>query len=102
MARDAHILRASMPYIAYIFSVLRSYRSLKFGGKSQIALSSGHERDTSHHHGASGRYSALTGADAADESPLLVRRPFSHPRQLARSQLGLGGDDLAQLDFVPG
>jgi len=23
MARDAHILRASMPYIAYIFSVLR-------------------------------------------------------------------------------
>src|SRR5882672_4576287 len=37
-----------------------TYGSPKFGGKSQIALSSGHERDTYHHYGASGRYSALT------------------------------------------
>jgi len=29
-----------------------SPRSPKFGGKSQIALSSGDERDTDHHHGA--------------------------------------------------
>jgi ABC-type branched-subunit amino acid transport system ATPase component len=29
-----------------------AHGSPKFGGKSQIALSSGHERDTQHHHGA--------------------------------------------------
>ena len=33
--------------------------------------------------------------------PTLIRRPFSHPWQLARSQLGLGEHHLAQLDFVP-
>ena len=38
-----------------------------------MALSSGHERDTYHHHGASGRYAALIGADAADGSTRLVR-----------------------------
>src|SRR5712691_9123641 len=39
-----------------------AHGSLKFGGQSAIALRSGHARDTSHHHGASGRYAARTGA----------------------------------------
>jgi tetratricopeptide (TPR) repeat protein len=36
-----------------LYADMIAYRSLKFGGKSQIALSSEHERDTYHHHGAS-------------------------------------------------
>src|SRR3989442_12541873 len=52
--------------------------SPKFGGKSQIALSSGHECHTAHYHGASRRHSAVTGADAADGSAGVVRRPLSY------------------------
>src|SRR2546423_15179660 len=80
---------------------MMTYRSPKFGGKSQIALSSGHECDTEHHHGASRRHSAVARADATDGSADVVRRPFSYPWELARSQLGLGEHDLAQLHFVP-
>jgi insertion element IS1 protein InsB len=80
----------------------RAPRSPKFGGKSQIALSSGDERDTDDHHGARRRYSVASRADAADGSPDVVGYAFSHPRQLDRSQLGLGEHDLAQFHFVPG
>ena len=34
--------------------------------------------------------------------PTLLDDAFSHPRQLARPQLGLGDHHLAQLDFVAG
>ena len=50
-----------------------AHRSPKFGGKSQIALSSEDEGDTDYYHGARRRHSAATGADATDGSADVVR-----------------------------
>src|SRR6266849_5025178 len=46
-------LKNGINWLRVLLIGITSYRSLKFGGKSQIALSSGHERDTYHYHGAS-------------------------------------------------
>src|SRR5688500_10326261 len=76
--------------------------SPKFGGKSQIALSSGHEYDTQHHHGARRRHFTAAPTDAADGAADVDGRPFSRSRQLGGAQSGLGQHHLAQLHFVSG
>src|SRR2546423_12101471 len=45
---------AKMVNMASSLEEISTYRSLKFGGKFQIALSPGPERDTYHHHGVGG------------------------------------------------
>src|SRR5919201_189735 len=79
-----------------------TYISPKFGGKWEIALSSGDERYPKYHHRAHRRHSSVAGTDAADASPDVHRPPLSYPWHLAGSEPGVGEHHLAQCHFIAG